>query len=203
MRVLILGGTGLIGAAVIRELIKHRHKVLALSRSTRSMAMLKALGASPLRGDLRAPDAWVQSVRRVDAIIQVAATFTEDGWLKTGDVGLLDEEGFLKLVDRKKDMIIVSGFNVFPNEVEDVVSSHPKVRECAAVGVPDAKSGEAVKVYVIPADDSVTENELKEFCRERLTAYKVPKHFEFRDELPKSNVGKILRRELRDEAAKS
>ena len=100
-------------------------------------------------------------------------------------------------------MIIVSGFNVFPNEVEDVVSSHPKVRECAAVGVPDAKSGEAVKVYVIPADDSVTENELKEFCRERLTAYKVPKHFEFRDELPKSNVGKILRRELRDEAAKS
>tara|TARA_B100001121_G_scaffold205087_1_gene179473 strand:+ start:4892 stop:6574 length:1683 start_codon:yes stop_codon:yes gene_type:complete len=130
-------------------------------------------------------------------------SFTEDGYLRTGDIAVIQEDGYIRIVDRKKDMIIVSGFNVFPNEVEDVVSSHPKVRECAAVGVPDAKSGEAVKVYVIPADDSVTENELKEFCRERLTAYKVPKHFEFRDELPKSNVGKILRRELRDEAAKS
>jgi long-chain acyl-CoA synthetase len=127
-------------------------------------------------------------------------SFTEDGFLKTGDVALIQEDGYIRIVDRKKDMIIVSGFNVFPNEIEDVVTSHPKVVECAAVGIPDAKSGEAVKVYVVPTKEGVTANELKEFCRERLTAYKVPKHFEFRDELPKSNVGKILRRELRDEA---
>lgn len=127
-------------------------------------------------------------------------SFTEDGFLKTGDVALIQEDGYIRIVDRKKDMIIVSGFNVFPNEIEDVVTSHPKVVECAAVGIPDAKSGEAVKVYVVPTKEGVTANEIKEFCRERLTAYKVPKHFEFRDELPKSNVGKILRRELRDEA---
>ena len=127
-------------------------------------------------------------------------SFTDDGFLKTGDVALIQEDGYIRIVDRKKDMIIVSGFNVFPNEIEDVVTTHPKVVECAAVGIPDAKSGEAVKVYVVPTKEGVTANELKEFCRERLTAYKVPKHFEFRDELPKSNVGKILRRELRDEA---
>ena len=127
-------------------------------------------------------------------------SFTDDGYLRTGDIALIQEDGYIRIVDRKKDMIIVSGFNVFPNEIEDVVSSHPKVVECAAVGVPDAKSGEAVKVYLVPTAEGVTENELKEFCRERLTAYKVPKQFEFRDELPKTNVGKILRRELRDEA---
>ncbi|WP_289101757.1 long-chain fatty acid--CoA ligase [uncultured Marinobacter sp.] len=127
-------------------------------------------------------------------------SFTKDGYLKTGDIALIQEDGYIRIVDRKKDMIIVSGFNVFPNEIEDVVTSHPKVVECAAVGIPDAKSGEAVKVYVVPTKEGVTANEIKEFCRERLTAYKVPKHFEFRDELPKSNVGKILRRELRDEA---
>ena len=127
-------------------------------------------------------------------------SFTEDGFLRTGDIALIQEDGYIRIVDRKKDMIIVSGFNVFPNEIEDVVSSHPKVVECAAVGISDAKSGEAVKVYLVPTAEGVTENELKEFCRERLTAYKVPKHFEFRDELPKTNVGKILRRELRDEA---
>ncbi|MBN7768915.1 long-chain fatty acid--CoA ligase [Marinobacter daepoensis] len=128
-------------------------------------------------------------------------SFTDDGFLKTGDVALIQEDGYIRIVDRKKDMIIVSGFNVFPNEIEDVVTSHPKVVECAAVGIPDAKSGEAVKVYVVPTKEGVAANELKEFCRERLTAYKVPKHFEFREELPKSNVGKILRRELRDEAS--
>jgi len=131
---------------------------------------------------------------------ETAKTIDKDGWLATGDIGTMDEQGFVKIVDRKKDMIIVSGFNVFPNEIEDVVTTHPKVVECAAVGIADAKSGEAVKVYVVPTKEGVTANELKEFCRERLTAYKVPKHFEFRDELPKSNVGKILRRELRDEA---
>ncbi len=127
-------------------------------------------------------------------------SFTEDGYLKTGDVALIQEDGYIRIVDRKKDMIIVSGFNVFPNEIEEVITSHPKVVECAAVGIPDAKSGEAVKVYVVATKEGVTANEIKEFCRERLTAYKVPKHFEFRDDLPKSNVGKILRRELRDEA---
>lgn len=126
-------------------------------------------------------------------------SFTEDGYIKTGDVAIIQEDGYIRIVDRKKDMIIVSGFNVYPNEIEDVVASHPKVVECAAVGVPDSKSGEAVKVYLVATAEGVTENELKEFCRERLTAYKVPRYFEFRDELPKTNVGKILRRELRDE----
>jgi len=128
-------------------------------------------------------------------------SFTEDGFIQTGDIALIQEDGYIRIVDRKKDMIIVSGFNVFPNEIEDVVTSHPKVVECAAVGVEDTKSGEAVKVYVVATKEGVSANELKEFCRERLTAYKVPKHFEFREELPKSNVGKILRRELRDEEA--
>lgn len=127
-------------------------------------------------------------------------SFTEDGYLQTGDVALIQEDGYIRIVDRKKDMIIVSGFNVYPNEIEDVVSGHPNVAECAAVGVPDAKSGEAVKVYLVATAEGVSENELKEYCRERLTAYKVPKSFVFRDELPKTNVGKILRRELRDEA---
>ncbi|MDF0750425.1 long-chain fatty acid--CoA ligase [Marinobacter sp. 71-i] len=127
-------------------------------------------------------------------------SFTDDGFLQTGDIALIQQDGYIRIVDRKKDMIIVSGFNVFPNEIEDVVSGHPKVVECAAVGVPDDKSGEAVKVYLVATAEGVTENELKEFCRERLTAYKVPKSFVFRDELPKTNVGKILRRELRDEA---
>ncbi|MDV2079772.1 AMP-binding protein [Marinobacter xestospongiae] len=127
-------------------------------------------------------------------------SFTDDGFLRTGDIALIQEDGYIRIVDRKKDMIIVSGFNVFPNEIEDVVISHPKVIECAAVGVPDTKSGEAVKVFLVASSSDLTEGELKEFCRERLTAYKVPKLFEFREELPKTNVGKILRRELRDEA---
>lgn len=124
-----------------------------------------------------------------------------DGWLSTGDIGMMHEDGFFQIVDRKKDMILVSGFNVFPNEVEEVAMMHPKVLEVAAVGVPDAKSGEAVKVYVVKKDNSLTENELIGFCKERLTGYKVPKHVEFRTELPKTNVGKILRRALKDEEA--
>ena len=131
-----------------------------------------------------------------------AEVLDAEGWFKTGDIAVIDPDGHVRIVDRKKDMIIVSGFNVYPNEIEDVVSSHPKVVECAAVGIPDAKSGEAVKVFLVATPEGVSENELKEFCRERLTAYKVPKNFEFRDELPKTNVGKILRRELRDEANK-
>lgn len=129
-------------------------------------------------------------------------SFTEDGFLRTGDIALVQEDGYIRIVDRKKDMIIVSGFNVYPNEVEDVISGHPKVLECAAVGIPDEKTGEAVKVFLVPSDPSLKPDELKEFCRERLTAYKVPKTFEIREELPKTNVGKILRRELRDEEMK-
>ncbi|BES71643.1 long-chain-fatty-acid--CoA ligase FadD1 [Marinobacter nanhaiticus D15-8W] len=128
--------------------------------------------------------------------------FTEDGFYRSGDIAVIQEDGYIRIVDRKKDMIIVSGFNVFPNEIEDVVSSHPQVVECAAVGVPDEKSGEAVKVFLVSKSADLKESEIKEFCRERLTAYKVPKVFEFRDELPKTNVGKILRRELRDEEPK-
>jgi long-chain acyl-CoA synthetase len=123
--------------------------------------------------------------------------FTKDGFFKTGDVGLMDAKGFFKIVDRKKDMILVSGFNVYPNEIEDVLASHPKVFECAAVGIPDEKSGEAVKVFIVKKDESLTVEELKEFCKENLTGYKTPRQYEFRTELPKSNVGKILRKELR------
>ncbi|WP_028313314.1 AMP-binding protein [Desulfatibacillum aliphaticivorans] len=123
--------------------------------------------------------------------------FWSDGFFKTGDMGFMTEEGFIKLVDRKKDMILVSGFNVYPNEIEDVVAGHPKVLECAAVGVPDAKSGELVKLFVVAKDPSLTEEELKAFCKENFTGYKVPKFYEFRDELPKTNVGKILRKDLR------
>ena len=126
-------------------------------------------------------------------------SMTDDGYLCTGDIAVIQQDGYMRIVDRKKDMINVSGFNVYPNEIEDVISSHPNVVECAAVGIPDEKSGEAVKVYLVASKAGVTANELKEFCRERLTAYKVPRHYEFRTELPKTNVGKVLRRELRDE----
>ncbi len=125
-------------------------------------------------------------------------TMTKDGeWLKTGDVAVLQEDGYLRIVDRKKDMILVSGFNVYPNEVEDVACTHPGVLEAAAVGVPDEKSGEAVKLFVVKKDPSLTEDQVLAHCREGLTGYKVPKMVEFRIELPKTNVGKILRRELR------
>jgi long-chain acyl-CoA synthetase len=123
-----------------------------------------------------------------------------DGWLATGDIGVIDERGFVRIVDRKKDMILVSGFNVYPNEIEAVVAMHPGVLECAAVGVPDAKSGEAVKLFVVKKDPALTADALLAHCREQLTGYKCPRDVEFRTELPKSNVGKILRRELRDEA---
>ena len=124
---------------------------------------------------------------------------TADGFFRTGDVGVMDETGLAKIVDRKKDMILVSGFNVYPNEVEQVVNLHPGVLECAAVGVPDAKSGEAVKLYVVRKDATLTEEALKAYCHEQLTGYKCPRFIEFRTDLPKTNVGKILRRELRDE----
>ncbi len=123
---------------------------------------------------------------------------TKDGeWLKTGDVALIQEDGYLRIVDRKKDMILVSGFNVYPNEVEDVACGHPGIVECAAVGVADEKSGEAVKLFVVKSDDSLTPEQVISYCKENLTGYKVPKQVEFRSDLPKTNVGKILRRELR------
>jgi len=126
--------------------------------------------------------------------------FMADGFLRTGDVAVMDEKGFLRIVDRKKDMILVSGFNVYPNEVEDVVAMHPGVVEVAAVGVPDERSGEAVKIYVVKKDPALTAEAIIAHCRDNLTGYKVPHHVEFRDELPKTNVGKILRRALKDEA---
>jgi long-chain acyl-CoA synthetase len=145
---------------------------------------------------IRGPQVMKGYWQRPEATAEV---ITEDGWLRTGDVAMMTEDGFFKIVDRKKDMILVSGFNVFPNEIEDVVAHHPKVLEVAVVGVPDPKSTEAVKLFVVKSDPSLTEEELRAYCSENLTGYKRPKHIEFRDELPKSNVGKILRRELRDE----
>ena len=146
---------------------------------------LQVKGPQVMVGYLNRPDATAESI--------------QDGWFATGDIATYDEEGFFKIVDRKKDMILVSGFNVYPNEVEDVIADHPKVLEVAAVGVPHDSSGELVKVFIVRKDDSLTEKEVIEFARENLTGYKVPKLVEFRAELPKTNVGKILRRELRDE----
>ena len=123
---------------------------------------------------------------------------TADGYFKTGDIGTMDERGYFKIVDRKKDMILVSGFNVYPNEIEDVVSGCPGVMECAAVGIADEKSGEAVKLVIVKKDQALTEATVREYCKANLTGYKQPKVVEFRTDLPKTPVGKILRRELRD-----
>ncbi|RYF66002.1 MAG: long-chain fatty acid--CoA ligase, partial [Comamonadaceae bacterium] len=129
---------------------------------------------------------------------ETAKVMTADGWFKSGDIGVVDAHGFFKIVDRKKDMILVSGFNVYPNEVEDVVAQIPGVLECAAVGVVDDKTGEAVKLVIVKKDPALTEEQVRDFCRENLTGYKRPKVIEFRTDLPKTPVGKILRRELRD-----
>ncbi|MFN9679878.1 MAG: long-chain-fatty-acid--CoA ligase [Betaproteobacteria bacterium] len=132
---------------------------------------------------------------------ETAKVMTPDGFFRTGDIGIMDSEGFTKIVDRKKDLILVSGFNVYPNEVEGVVAAHPGVLECAAVGVPDEYAGEAVKLFVVKKDPALTERDIMDFCKEQLTGYKKPKYIEFRTDLPKTNVGKILRRELRDKKA--
>lgn len=145
---------------------------------------------------VRGPQVMAGYYNRPDETEKV---MTKDGFFKTGDLGYMNEQGYSKIVDRKKDMILVSGFNVFPNELEDVISQHPKVLECAAIGVPDEKSGEAVKVFIVKKDEGLTKEDLMKFCREQLTSYKVPKTIEFRTELPKSNVGKILRKDLRAE----
>jgi long-chain acyl-CoA synthetase len=153
--------------------------------NVRETGEIQAKGPQVMKGYWQRPEA-------TDEVIK-------DGWLSTGDIGFMHEDGFFQIVDRKKDMILVSGFNVYPNEVEDVIASHPKVLEVAALGVPDEKSGEVVKVFVVKKDNSLTKEELIAFCREQMTGYKVPKFVEFRTELPKTNVGKILRRALRDE----
>ncbi|GAB3391272.1 long-chain fatty acid--CoA ligase [Massilia agri] len=130
---------------------------------------------------------------------ETAKVMTPDGYFKSGDVGIMDENGYVKIVDRKKDMILVSGFNVYPNELEGVIAGHPGVLECAVIGVPDEHSGEAVKVFVVRKDPNLTAEQLMDYCKQQFTGYKKPKYIEFRDELPKTNVGKILRRALRDE----
>jgi len=127
-----------------------------------------------------------------------AEVLDEEGWLRTGDIAVIDQDGFVSIVDRKKDLIIVSGFNVYPNEIEEVVMAHPKVAACAAIGVQDEKSGEAVKLFVVPSAPDLTEAELHAYCRENFTGYKMPRHYVFRESLPMTPVGKILRRELRD-----
>jgi long-chain acyl-CoA synthetase len=147
---------------------------------------------------IRGPQVMAGYWQRPD---ETAKVMTSDGFFKSGDIGIMDERGYTRIVDRKKDMIIVSGFNVFPNEIEAVVALHPGVLECAAVGVPDERAGEAVKLFVVRKDQGLTEAELMEYCRQQLTGYKRPKYIEFRDELPKSNIGKILRRALRDSPA--
>ncbi|WP_143806333.1 MULTISPECIES: long-chain-fatty-acid--CoA ligase FadD [Pantoea] len=148
---------------------------------------------------IRGPQVMAGYWQRQEATEEVL----KNGWLLSGDIVTVDPQGFIRIVDRKKDMILVSGFNVYPNEIEDVLMQHPKVREAAAIGVPSDLSGEAVKVCVVKKEASLTKEELLDHCRRQLTGYKVPKIIEFRDELPKSNVGKILRRELRDEARRS
>jgi long-chain acyl-CoA synthetase len=130
---------------------------------------------------------------------ETANVMTADGYFRTGDIGVMTPDGFTKIVDRKKDMILVSGFNVYPNEIEEVIASHPGVLECAVIGVQDARSGEAVKAFVVKKDPNVTAEDIIKFCGTQLTNYKVPKQIEFRTDLPKTNVGKILRRQLRDE----
>ena len=146
---------------------------------------------------VRGPQVMLGYWQRPD---ETAKVMTSDGWFRTGDVAKLRVDGFLQIVDRKKDMIVVSGFNVYPNELEDVLYQHEDVLECAAVGIPDETTGEVIKMFVVSKSGDLTSEQVREFCRRSLTAYKVPKLVEFREELPKTNVGKILRRELRDGA---
>jgi long-chain acyl-CoA synthetase len=129
---------------------------------------------------------------------ETAKVMTADGYFKTGDIGMVDARGFFKIVDRKKDMILVSGFNVFPTELEDVVAQMPGVMECACIGIADAKTGEAVKLVIVKKDPNLSEADVRAYCKEYLTGYKQPKTIEFRVDLPKTPVGKVLRRELRD-----
>ncbi|HVO89972.1 MAG TPA: AMP-binding protein, partial [Casimicrobiaceae bacterium] len=149
---------------------------------------------------IRGPQVMAGYWKRPD---ETAHVMTPDGFFRSGDVGIMDERGFIRIVDRKKDMVLVSGFNVYPNEIEQVVNLHPGVLECAAIGIQDKKSGEAVRLYIVKKDPQLTAEDVLKYCKDNLTGYKCPREVEFRKELPKSNVGKILRRELRDEARRS
>ncbi|MDX1943346.1 MAG: AMP-binding protein [Saprospiraceae bacterium] len=183
-----LGRLGMIGLPIPStdmRIVDEQNKVMDVG----GVGEIQIKGPQVMKGYYNRPDATAETI--------------VDGWLCTGDIGSMDADGFFRIVDRKKDMILVSGFNVYPNEIEEVVAGHPKVLEVAAVGIPDAKSGEVVKLFVVKKDHSLSEKEIVEYCRENLTGYKVPKSVEFRKELPKTNVGKILRRALRDEAVKA
>ncbi|EKN3596237.1 long-chain-fatty-acid--CoA ligase FadD [Yersinia enterocolitica] len=184
--------------------LKHYSGSIGLPVPSTDVRLVDDEGNDVAMGDpgelwVRGPQVMLGYWQRPEATDEVL----KDGWLATGDIATLDEQGFLRIVDRKKDMILVSGFNVYPNEIEDVVALHAKVLESAAVGVPNEVSGETVKLFVVKKDASLTQEELLTHCRRYLTGYKVPKIVEFRDELPKSNVGKILRRELRDDQIKA
>ncbi len=170
-------------------------EIRILDDSGRDVPIGKA-GEIAIRGPQVMRDYWQQPE-------ETAKVMTSDGFFKSGDVGIMDARGYIKIVDRKKDMILVSGFNVYPNEVEEVVAAHPGVLECAVIGVPDANSGEAVMLFVVKKDPSLTKDALDAYCHRELTGYKRPKYIEFRADLPKSNVGKILRRELRDGVVKT
>jgi len=172
---------------------------IGLPVSSTEIAIRDDAGAAVPLGEsgeicIRGPQVMAGYWNRPD---ETRLVMTDDGFFRSGDIGVMDERGYVRIVDRKKDMILVSGFNVYPTEIEQVVSQHPAVLECAAVGVADPKSGEAVKLFVVRRDSTLTEDDLAAYCRENFTAYKRPKYVEFRDDLPKSNVGKILRRELR------
>ena len=175
-------------------------KTIGLPLASTELMVMNEAGEPAAIGEggelcMRGPQLMKGYWQRPEATAEV---IDSEGWFHTGDIAVLDPDGYHRIIDRKKDMIIVSGFNVYPNELEDVLSEHPGVLECAAVGVPDKESGEAVKMFVVLSDKTLRQEQLRGFCKARLTAYKVPRFFEFRDELPKSAVGKILRRELRD-----
>ncbi|MFZ1704071.1 MAG: AMP-binding protein [Saprospiraceae bacterium] len=173
------GSIGLPVSSTDMRIIDDQYNVLSVGE----IGEIQATGPQIMKGYYNKPEETANTVR--------------DGWLCTGDIGYMDEDGYFYIVDRKKDMILVSGFNVYPNEIEGVVAGHPKVLEVAAIGIPDEKSGEVPKIFIVKKDKSLTEKEILAYCRENLTNYKVPKSVEFRTELPKTNVGKILRRELR------
>jgi len=179
------GTIGLPMPSVEIEILDDQEKALPLGEA----GEIAIRGPQVMQGYWRRPD-------------ETAKVMTADGFFKSGDIGVMDERGYVRIVDRKKDMIVVSGFKVFPNEIEAVVSGHPGVAECAAIGVPDARSGEAVMLFVVKRDLKLTREELEAFCAREFTGYKRPKFIEFRTELPKSNIGKILRRELRDQVVK-
>ena len=155
--------------------------------------LVGGVGELCIRGNQVMAGYWKQPEQTEEAIT--------DGWLRTGDIVSVDEEGYISIVDRLKDMIIVSGFNVYPNELEQTLTAHPSVAQCAAIGLPDNKAGEVVKMFVVKADASLTQDQVAEFCRTNMAAYKVPKHVEFREQLPMTNVGKVLRKDLKAEEA--